>query len=754
MSAAGAGDRRTWTPPGQAPPGSTGTRGRPAGSVAGVIRAAHRFLQELTQGTPREGRDLHSVLRQTAARSGPLLGAQHCLLWYAGRDESGGDVQVCTIDGREVVPASARWRDVPAVEEALRTGVAVHSTGTPLLAADDGARSVLTVPLLPAADTGRVHGALVYTHAEAGRFGVDEAELAMTFALTASVALDNTLLLAGERAARRLAEERERTAADSVARAELLQSITTLLQTSATTADISGRVPRAVRQALDCLSAAIYVRDGDLLVGAGHPVLSPEMQAAVGTVEVEGDNPMSQAFRTGKPLLVTVADSDTYADLAGLDPGPLTATLVVPLFDREQHTLGVLAVNWSGEPSAAIDVDLFAGVAAQIAVALERAQLLDAERAGREELARSVSALSALSRELQRGLLPQRLPELDRLSIATRYQPAVAGVEIGGDWYDVIENGREVVFVIGDVQGHNTRAAALMGRLSTAVRAYLSEGHTPSAALERTNSLLLDLGENRFATCCLLRLDLDSGAVVVASAGHPPPVVVDGRGLRLLDVDPGPPLGVLEGATFPGSGHRLRGRSSVVLHTDGVVETPESGSDVGDATLREVLARHHTDTADDLATAIMDAIPHRLADDAAMLVLTYAGANTDLEEQWMTLPRDVRAVGDARSFLREMAAAWSVESLLDEAELLLSEIVTNALVHTEGGASLGLRLDATTRTLTISVQDSSTRHPTERHADDEALGGRGLGIVEVLAADWGVEVDGGGKTVWASLIAP
>lgn len=719
-----------------------------------VIRAAHRFLQELTQGIPREGRDLPAVLRRTAARSAPLLGAEHCLLWYAGRDEVGTDVQVATIDGREVLAASARWREVPAVEEALRTGVAVHSDRTPLLTAGEPARSVLTVPLPAATGRGRAHGALVYTHAAPGRFGAEEAELAMAFALTASIALENTLLLAGEREARRLAEERERTAADSVARAELLQSITTLLQTSATTADIAGRVPRAVREALDCLSAAIYVRDGDLLVGTGHPVLPPELHAAVGTVRVEGDNPMAEAFRTGEPLLVTVQESGAYADLAGLDVGPLTATLVVPLFDREQRTLGVLTVNWAGQPLSVVDVDLFAGVAAQIAVALERAQLLDAERAGREELARSVSALSALSRELQRGLLPQRLPELDRMQIASRYQPAAAGVEIGGDWYDVIENGREIVFVIGDVQGHNTRAAALMGRLSTAVRAYLSEGHTPSAALERTNSLLLDLGENRFATCCLLRLDLDSGAVVVVSAGHPPPVVVDGRGLRLLDVDPGPPLGVLDGATFPGTGHRLRGRSSVVLHTDGVVETPATGSDVGDATLREVLLRHHSGTADDLATAIMDAIPHRLDDDAAMLVLTYAGANTDLEEQWMTLPRDVRAVADARSFLREMAAAWSVEGVLDEAELLLSEIVTNALVHTEGGASLGLRLDATSRTLTISVQDSSTRHPTERHADDEALGGRGLGIVEVLAADWGVEVDGGGKTVWATLTTP
>lgn len=722
--------------------------------MVGVIRAAHRFLQELTQGTPRDGRDLTTVLRQTARLSGPLLGAQHCLLWYAGRDETGADVQVCTIDGRPVAPASARWRTEPAVAQALLTGVAVRSDSTPLLVASAPARSALTVPLLPAADTGRARGALVYTHADPDRFGPDESELAMTFALTTSVALDNTLLLSDERAARRLAEERERTAADSVARAELLQSITTLLQTSATTADISRRVPRAVREALDCLSAAIYVRDGELLVGAGHPALSPELQAAVGTVRVAGDNPMSEAFRTGKPLLVTYEESQGYADLAGLDVGPLTATLVVPLFDREQRTLGVLTVNWAGQPLQVIDVDLFAGVAAQIAVALERAQLLDAERAGREELARSVSALSALSRELQRGLLPQRLPELDRLQIASRYQPAVAGVEIGGDWYDVIENGREVVFVIGDVQGHNTRAAALMGRLSTAVRAYLSEGHSPSAALERTNSLLLDLGGSRFATCCLLRLDLDSGAVVVASAGHPPPVVVDGRGLRVLEVDPGPPLGVLEGAVYPGTGHRLRGRSSVVLHTDGVVETPVSGTEVGDSTLREVLRRHHTDSADDLATAIMAAIPHRLDDDAAMLVLTYAGANTDLEESWMTLPRDVRAVADARSFLREMAAAWSVESLLDEAELLLSEIVTNALVHTEGGASLGLRLDATSRTLTISVQDSSTRHPTERHADDEALGGRGLGIVEALATDWGVEVDGGGKTVWASLVAP
>ncbi len=429
----------------------------------------------------------------------------------------------------------------------------------------------------------------------------------------------------------------------------------------------------------------------------------------------------------------------------------------MPLAGRDELVLGTLTVNWAERsPLEHTDLDLFAAVAAQLAVALERAQLLDAERSSRAALSRSHEALGRLARDLQRGLLPQRLPHRAGLDVATRYAPALAGSEIGGDWYDAVgdgSDGSDVALIIGDVQGHSTRAAGLMGQVRTAVRAYVSEGHDPSAALERTNRLLVDLDAGRFATCCLVRLDTATGVLTVASAGHNAPLVVDDAGFRELAVDPGPPLGVDHGAVYPATRYRLLGRSVLVLHTDGVVEVLGEGSDEGERALHDTLrtVAGRATTADELATTVMAAIPHELTDDAALLVATFAGADVGRLDASLWLPPDIRAVSTAREFLRDRLTAWSTDELLDEAELVLSELVTNALVHTDGGAGLALRFDGADRRLRIAVEDSSTRSPHGRDAPPDALGGRGLSIVDAVADAWGVDVGPAGKTVWADL---
>jgi anti-sigma regulatory factor (Ser/Thr protein kinase) len=386
-----------------------------------------------------------------------------------------------------------------------------------------------------------------------------------------------------------------------------------------------------------------------------------------------------------------------------------------------------------------------------VALALERAHLLDAERAARESLAGSVAALTDLARTLQRGLLPRRLPVLDRVRVAVRYQPALVGSEVGGDWYDALEVDDGVVFVIGDVQGHNTTAAGLMGQLRTAVRAYVSEGHAPGAALERTNRLLVDQTDELFATCCLVRLDQSSGTLTVASAGHPPPLVVRGQDLTELAVEPGPPLGVEHAATYASQSYRLDGDCRVVLYTDGVVESRFDQLESGAAALRRNALAGAGADPEELASRIMTGIPHRLDDDAAMLVLAYAGPSTQVEEAVLPLASDLRAVGQARTFLTAALTAWEAEDLLDGAELVLSELVTNALVHTDSPAGATLRFAPASRVLTLVVRDASTRHPRERHAGNDALGGRGLAIVEAVSDAWGVNVEGAGKTVWAEL---
>ncbi|WP_432541479.1 ATP-binding SpoIIE family protein phosphatase [Kineococcus sp. SYSU DK002] len=691
-----------------------------------MFEGLHRHLLDVTH--PRVAGDLPALLRAAARSARSALGAEHSAVWFAG---SGAHGPLYLLDGDVFV-------DVEAPPVAVAPGRPRQSrpAGLPGLPATG---SALVAPL----DADGARGALVLTRATG--FTAQEEQAAAVLALSLGMAVETTLLAAAERVA-----------ATAAARAALLERITGLLQTSATSAQITARIPPAVVEVLGCLSSSLHVLDGEDLVGASDPPL-PE---ALRRVRRGADTPVSQAVRTGRPLVVTREQVAGYRDLDGLDPDRSGVVLVVPLRGRDDVVLGALTVGWddrasSRSPLEHSDLDLFAAVAAQITVALERAQLLDAERSSREALSRSHEALAVLARDLQRGLLPTRLPARDGLQVATRYAPALAGADIGGDWYDAVDCGGDVALIIGDVQGHSTRAAGLMGQLRTAVRAYVSEGHDPSAALERTNRLLVDLDAGLFATCCLLRLDTATGVVTVASAGHPAPLVVDDAGLHEVVLDPGPPLGVDPGATYPTAKHRLLGRGALVLHTDGVVEVLGEGSERGErvlrATLQEAVGADPGRSAERLASAVMDAIPHELTDDAALLVATFTGSTAGRLDASLWLPPDIRSVASAREFLRGRLLAWSADELADEAELVLSELVTNALVHAGGGAGLTLRFDGAARRLTVEVEDSSTRSPRERDAGPDALGGRGLAIVEAVADAWGVRTTGDGKTVWAEL---
>nr|WP_276610999.1 SpoIIE family protein phosphatase [Kineococcus siccus] len=712
----------------------------------------------------RHGHDLRSLLEAATSAGTRATGAEYGAFFYSDRDEGGERLELFVLSGADArdFPTTLPVRSTPLFAPTFEgtspirvADVATdprfgHGASGGLPPVHPPVRSYLAAPVL--SGTGRVIGALLFAHSRPDRFDADAEAAAVAAAAGAAVTIDNALLVAEERAAREMAEDREAVADASATRFALLQQITALLSTSATRADITDAVPVTITHVLGCASAAVFLLDDsrDLLVGTSHPPL--EEAAGVGVVPLRADTPPTVAVRNGQPVVFTAEDARRLFDGA-VDPAALRSGLAVPMFGRE-GCVGALVAHWTdASPPSGSEVDLFASIAAQVALALERAQLLDAERAARESLALSVSALTDLARTLQRGLLPRSLPVLDRVAIAVRYQPAVVGAEVGGDWYDAVETDSGVVFVIGDVQGHNTTAAGLMGQLRTAVRAYLTEGHGPGAALERTNRLLADLGEELFATCCLVSLDQQSGEVVVASAGHPAPLVSDERGLWELEVDPGPPLGIAEGAEYPSTTHRLRGRSCVVLYTDGVVESPLDQLTAGEASLRRTIAEAPDASCEVLATQIMANIPHRLDDDAAMLVLEYGGATTVPEEAVLPLPSDVRAVAQARSFLRTVLGTWGAPHLADAGELVLSELVTNALLHTGGEATVVLRFERSEGRLNLGVRDGSTRHPRGRHADDDALGGRGLAIVEALAAEWGVSVGGEGKTVWADLVA-
>ncbi|MBV6697711.1 serine/threonine-protein phosphatase [Kitasatospora aureofaciens] len=231
-----------------------------------------------------------------------------------------------------------------------------------------------------------------------------------------------------------------------------------------------------------------------------------------------------------------------------------------------------------------------------------------------------------LAEALQRELLPSALPQPPGLRAAARYAPARHGLSIGGDWYDGfrLPDG-SVAFSLGDVQGHDVEAAALMGQVRIGLRAVAATAADPGEVLERANDLLISLDSRRFATCSFLRYDPATGELSHARAGHVPPVWAngDGRWGHCTD-EGGPPLGVLPGAKYPVTRHRLSGTGVFALVTDGVIEGPAFPIDAGLDRVATVLRERVTDEPDELAAELLrvaDLTGH--TDDAAVLLLRH-----------------------------------------------------------------------------------------------------------------------------------
>lgn len=256
-----------------------------------------------------------------------------------------------------------------------------------------------------------------------------------------------------------------------------------------------------------------------------------------------------------------------------------------------------------------------------IAQALERARLFDAE--------------SALARGLQHALLPHRLPALPYLEVAARYLPGTQGMEIGGDWYDVIDTGSAIALVIGDVEGHSVAAAGIMGQLRSAVRAFATGGKEPGQVVACTNRLLADLDPGLFASCCYIELDPDTGICRMVRAGHPPPVLCGPDAVtHVLDIAGGTLLGVDRGSEYPVTRVVLRPGSILALYTDGLVE--DAGDDIGDGIerLRLSLSREPPDGTAGTQVPVAE-LADRLvreagrvtdrADDVALLLTRWTG---------------------------------------------------------------------------------------------------------------------------------
>ncbi|MGA4540832.1 SpoIIE family protein phosphatase [Uniformispora flossi] len=359
---------------------------------------------------------------------------------------------------------------------------------------------------------------------------------------------------------------------------------------------------------------------------------------------------------------------------------------------------------------------------------------------------------------LQRSLLPQQLEHPDDLRVSARYLPGGADAAVGGDWYDVITLGAgRTALVIGDVMGRGVRAAAVMGQLRTAVRAYARLDLPPHEVLQLLDGLAMEIDATQIATCVYAVHDPSEGVLTYSTAGHLPPLVRDPAGdVHRLDDALGPPLGT--GGSWPhtSGGVPLEPGSTVVFYTDGLVERRGEDIDRG---------------IDDLAAALdgaagpPDAVRDRLIehmrlpvehdDDVALLVLHLPRHEGRAATLFRTASLDLlggnEVAARARAFTSGVLASWQVgEELRESGVLAVSEFVANALTH--GAAPMRLRLRRTDRRLIVEVSDADDHVPRHRRASADDENGRGVAIVASIASSWGSRLTATGKTVWCEFL--
>ncbi|MFC1232107.1 SpoIIE family protein phosphatase [Streptomyces sp. Sce081] len=361
---------------------------------------------------------------------------------------------------------------------------------------------------------------------------------------------------------------------------------------------------------------------------------------------------------------------------------------------------------------------------------------------------------------LQRSLLPQELEEPDDLRVAATYHPGGTEAAVGGDWYDVITlGGGRTALVIGDVMGRGVRAAAVMGQLRTAVRAYARLDLPPHEILQLLDGLATEIDANQIATCVYAIHDPNEGTLVHASAGHLPILVRDEHGtVQRADEPTGPPLGT--GGWMHSSGSIPLGPgSTAVLYTDGLVERRDEDLDEGIAALERALAG---------ATGTPQVICDRLVrsagvtpehdDDVAVLVLQHparTGPESELfHNAALELLGGVEAAPRARAFASGVLTSWRFPTdLHDLGVLAASELVANSLQH--GTPPMHLRLRRTDRRLIVEVTDGDDHLPRRRRAEPADESGRGIAIVATIASNWGSRrTPGGGKAVWCEFALP
>ena len=352
---------------------------------------------------------------------------------------------------------------------------------------------------------------------------------------------------------------------------------------------------------------------------------------------------------------------------------------------------------------------------------------------------------------LQRSLLPAQVPSTAELEVAARYVAGAGDCEVGGDWYDVIAlGGGRLAIVIGDVMGRGVPAAALMGQLRTATRTCARLDLRPGEVLDVLDGLLRDLDEDMIATCIYAAFDPHTRELVLASAGHLPPLLQSADGsVAAVPMEVSAPLGLSEPSRE--TSLRLQPGALLALYTDGLVEVRGSDLEAGVDDLCRIVA-HGPSDLEELADTVMRRMTGEGSDDDVALLLARVPLDVDARSRTVLLevPRERALMVDVREAARLAMRSWQLlDEVVDTATLLASELTTNALVHGQGRVELRLRL--TRDRLVLEAVDGGQHMPRRRRAGDDDEGGRGLHLVASLADRWGFRAIDDGKVVWAEL---
>jgi serine phosphatase RsbU (regulator of sigma subunit)/anti-sigma regulatory factor (Ser/Thr protein kinase) len=510
--------------------------------------------------------------------------------------------------------------------------------------------------------------------------------------------------------------------------------------------------------------ASVHIRESDgaySLAAAEH--VDADHVETQRALAIELPAPVAAAYDRvldgGEPLLVSGMEIDAFhASIAddelrdALRARPPRSSVMLPLVSGGRG-LGVLTLTTTADGHPALDehdVEEMVELAGRLALAIDSARLLRQQ--------------TEIAHTLQRSLLPASLPQVPGAEVAVRYLPGAEGVDVGGDFYDVIPlpSGR-IGLVVGDVMGRGIRAAAVMGQLRAAVRAYSLEGHSPAALLTRLDRLVGTLEEGMLVTALYAEWDPARSTVLCATAGHLPPLLrVPGEEPTFVELDPGVPLGVgahayieVELTLPPGT--------LLLAFTDGLVEGPDLPVDEGMSRLAAVVGGA-TGAMEVCDAALEELRPfdgsRRYDDDTALLALVTrpAGAVVDVEPPHgdgiaVDLPADNSSPARARAIITEKLRDWQLGSLVDSATLLTSELVTNAVRHAGTGLRLSLTRVGDDR-VRIAVHDRAPGVAVQlRSSGEDAEGGRGLFLVEHLSAGWGSVAGETGKSVWFELQA-